>query len=444
VDFASRYETPLNAVWGRAHKLELEHRVELALLGALEAEGLAPAGAHAEAAAAVASGAVTLARTLEIEKETHHDIMAVVKALTEQCPVHGGYVHFGATSQDVNDTVLALQVGECRAALLGAVRALRAQLTRLATAHRDTVTIGRTHGQHAIPITMGFKFANYLYEFSVVEAFLERAAVPAKFSGAVGTFASVGTDAVQGRIMAALGLAAAPISTQVVSRLHLADFLFALSALAAALERLGKEIRNLQRSEINELSEGFAPGQVGSSTMPQKRNPHKSERVCGLARIVRAQLAPALETVSLEHERDLTNSSTERVTLPAATCLAHYITTEMVAILAKLAVDERAVAANLHAGGGRQLSERVMLALAAKLGRQPAHEVLKVLANAPDFPAALKGHAAVAAALTPAEIDALLTPETYVGLAPAVVDRVVKSHGVPGAVAAAGAGARKE
>ena len=236
-----RYVTPLNDIFSRAHKLALEHRVELALLKALGDEGLVPPAAHAEAAAAIASGPVTLERTLAIEKETHHDIMAVVKAISEQCPTHGGFVHFGATSQDVNDTVTALQLQACKDALLAATGVVRAHLTRLAARYRDTPAIGRTHGQHAIPITMGFKFANYLYEVTVAEGFLERVAVVAKFSGAVGTFASLGTASVQASIMAQLGLAAAPISTQVVSRLHYADFVFALGAIAAA-ERDGDAV----------------------------------------------------------------------------------------------------------------------------------------------------------------------------------------------------------
>jgi adenylosuccinate lyase len=257
-----RYATPLHDVFSRQHKLDLEHRVELALLVALAESGLIPAEAPEEVRGVLASGAVTLARTLEIEKETHHDIMAVVKAISEKCPKFGGFVHYGATSQDVNDTVTALQLAECKAVLLEAVGAVRGHLTRLAETHRDTVTIGRTHGQHAIPITMGFKFANYLYEVTVAESFLARVSIVAKFSGAVGTFASLGTAAVQASIMRQLGLTPAPISTQVVSRLHYAEFVFALSAIAAALERLGKEIRNLQRSEINELSEGFGDKQV--------------------------------------------------------------------------------------------------------------------------------------------------------------------------------------
>jgi hypothetical protein len=264
-----RYNTPLNHIFSRAHKLALEHKVELALLKALGESGLIPVEAHAEAAAAVASGAITLERTLAIEKETHHDIMAVVKAMTEKCPTHGGFIHYGATSQDVNDTVTALQLQACKDALLVATGEVRAQLTRLSERYRELPTIGRTHGQHAIPITMGFKFANYLYEMTVAESFLARVQVVAKFSGAVGTFASLGTAAVQESIMKQLGLTAAPISTQVVSRLHYADFVFALSAIAGALERLGREIRNLQRSEINELSEGFDAKQVGGG----KRGP---------------------------------------------------------------------------------------------------------------------------------------------------------------------------
>lgn len=214
-----------------------------------------------------------------------------------------------------------------------------------------------------------------------------------------------------------------------MTRLHMLDFVFALTAISAALERLAKEIRNLQRTEINELSEGFGEKQVGSSTMPQKRNPHKSERVCGIARIIRSQLDPALETVSLEHERDLTNSSTERISLPTAACLTHYILSEMHKILAVLHVDEESVDKNLRSGGGKQLAERIMMALAGKLGRQAAHEILRVHASKDDFVGALKADERVASALTTAELDALLDPTTYVGLAPQVVDSVLATFG---------------
>ena len=329
MDFAERYRTPLSDLFTRQHKLELEWRVELALLKALSTLQLIPSAAYSTLKSNVDRGLVTLERTLAIEQETHHDIMAMVKAMSETSPEYGGFVHYGATSQDINDTVIALQLNAAKSLLLSACAAVRAQLTALSLRYQSLVSIARTHGQHAIPITMGFKFANFLYELSYAESLLARVHIPGKFGGAVGTFASLGTKDVERLIMEELGLQAVPISTQVVSRLHIADFIFACSAIAATLERLGKEIRNLQRTEISETMEGFAAGQVGSSTMPQKRNPHKSERVCGLAREVRSALGPALETVSVEHERDLTNSSVERITIPRAAVLTHYCLLEV-------------------------------------------------------------------------------------------------------------------
>ncbi|KAA0157081.1 hypothetical protein FNF29_00433 [Cafeteria roenbergensis] len=431
MDWTDRYTTPLAEVFTRGHKLALEHRVELALLKALGKLGKVPAEAYDEVKAAVDAGKVTLERTLEIERETHHDIMAMVKAMGEQAPTHGGLVHYGATSQDINDSVMALQLGECRDELLASCRHVRAELTRLAKAHRTTVCIGRTHGQHAVPVTMGFKFANHLYELAEAERFLERVKLLGKFHGAVGTFASLGgSDDVKRLVMEELGLEAAPITTQVVSRLHLADFVFALSAITAALERLGKEVRNLQRTEVGELMEGFGAKQVGSSTMPQKRNPHKSERICGLARVVRAQIQPLMETVALEHERDLTNSSLERVVLPTGIVLTHYILLEARNLLQKLCVLPEGVERNLRAGKGAQLAERIMMALADRLGRQEAHEILRTTASAGDFEAALLANDKVMSVLSPEDITSLLDPETYTGRAPVLVDEIVAAYGV--------------
>jgi adenylosuccinate lyase len=373
---------------------------------------------------------VTLERTLAIEKDTHHDIMAMVKAMAEQAPTHGGFVHYGATSQDINDTVLALQLTECRNELVRSCRAVRRELTRIAVAHRDTACIGRTHGQHAIPVTMGFKFANFLYELTEAQGFLERVKLLGKFHGAVGTFASLGgSDAVKRLVMKELGLTAAPITTQVVSRLHLADFAFALSAMTAALERLGKEVRNLQRTEVSELMEGFGAKQVGSSTMPQKRNPHKSERICGLARVVRAQVQPLLETVALEHERDLTNSSLERIVLPTAVVLCHYCLVEAQKLLEQLTMLPEGMERNLLSGGGRQVAERIMMALADKLGRQEAHELLRTTASEADFEAALRTHPTISESLSSEELTHLLDPRTYTGRAGVLVDEIVAEYG---------------
>lgn len=430
MDFSDRYKTPLATIFTRQRKLEYEWQVELALIKGLCDTGKIPAEAYPTLKKIIESGVVTLERTLAIESETHHDIMAMVKAIAEQSPEFGGFVHLGATSQDVNDTVTALQIGESQRMLLEAIRACKEQLTKLAEKHKNVVTIARTHGQHAIPITMGFKFANYLYEMSCAERLMQRVEVPGKFGGAAGTFASLGTQDVQAVIMKELGIQAAPISTQVVSRVHIAEYIFACSSVAAVLERLGKEIRNLQRTEIGETMEGFGANQVGSSTMPQKRNPHKSERVCGLARDIRSALAPALETIGLEHERDLTNSSVERSTIPRASILTHYILLEMTKILTVLEVDLDAVERNLNLMGGKQLSERIMIACAHKLGRQEAHEILRTLTSRTDFVQALRSDPRITSVMTPAELDDILDPHTYIGLAPQIVESIVKNYGV--------------
>jgi adenylosuccinate lyase len=497
MDWASRYDTPITALFSRQHKLHLEHRVELALLRAHAELGRVPMEAYTELKAAVdgacarrsgggwACGALggraraarswqgdarTHARDRARHAPRHHghgqgdecvgsrwewggarrgraraDFFSAplpvlgwkawnpsARCAGEQSEKYGGYVHLGATSQDINDTVMALQLDEARASLLRATARVRWGLTRLAVRHRDLASIGRTHGQHAIPITMGFKFANFLYELSVAEGFLRRVALLGKFSGAVGTFAAVGgSDALMRRVLSILGVAPVPISTQVVSRLHVADYCFGVVGIAAALERLARELRNLQRTEIGETSEGFGAKQVGSSTMPQKRNPHKSERVCGIARVVRAQLAAVVETVPLEHERDLTNSSVERIALATALGLTHFAASEMAAVVKDLRVHEDAVRRNLALQGGRAMSERVMMALADKIGRQEAHEILRLLSKADgDFAAALKADARVAAVLSPADVDALLDPATYIGRAQTSVDEIVAAYGL--------------
>eukprot|EP01027_Heterolobosea_sp_BB2_P012093 GEZU01017544.1.p2 GENE.GEZU01017544.1~~GEZU01017544.1.p2 ORF type:complete len:441 (-),score=162.52 GEZU01017544.1:2344-3666(-) len=431
MSFSERYQTPISSIWSSEHRLRCQLRVELALLKALAETGTGnvPMEAYTELKAAVDAGKVTLARVNELEKQTHHDIMAMVMALTEQSPKYGGFVHFGATSQDINDTVSAIQLTESKKMLLQGVDNVKAELHRLAETYKNLACIARTHGQHAIPTTMGFKFANFLYELSVAREYLARAKTEiGKMAGAVGTFASVGSTAVQEATMRELGLECPPITTQVVSRLHMAEYLFSLTAIAAVLEKLCKELRNLQRTEIAEVAEGFVGTQVGSSTMPQKKNPHKSERVCGLARIVRSQLMPQVETVSLEHERDLTNSSVERVTLEVATVVTHYMLLETTKILQGLVVDEAKVKENLHLLQGNQLAERLMIALTDKLpgGRQEAHSLLKKYAHSAEgVKGMIKDPAIKQHFESEAEFEKLLEPETYIGLAPQIVDSVI-------------------
>lgn len=432
MSWASRYQTPLSEVFSTEKRVAYQLQVELALLKALCAQKLAPEQAHKTLSKAVNEGKVTTARVQELEQETHHDIMAMVMALSEQSKDFGGYVHLGATSQDINDTVTALQLVQSKQQLLEAVDAVRRELTRLSLEHRDTACIGRTHGQHAVPTTIGFKFANFLYEVSVAREYLARAQVDiGKFSGAVGTCAALDTTRIQEDVLTELGLKVPPITMQVLTRLHYTEYIFALSAIAAALEKLCKEIRNLQRTEINEFCEGFAAKQVGSSTMPQKRNPHKSERVCGLARMVRAQLQPQMETVALEHERDLTNSSVERITLSNSTVITHYILLESRKILASLAVDHESVKKNLYLLNGDQLAERIMVALTNKLpgGRQEAHHLLKKYAHSTGVRSIIEDQY-VAQHIPREDFEKLLDPETYLGRAGEIIDNVVKQYGV--------------
>jgi len=255
---------------------------------------------------------VKLQRVNEIEAEIHHDLMAMVKALSEQCPKYGGFVHLGATSYDIEDTATALVMKRAIGRIGKRLGETAKILRRLAIEHKRTVCIGRTHGQHAVPTTYGLKFAIYYREVKRHLLRLQQAeemVSVGKMAGATGTMATFGGNGrrLQALVMKELGLKAAEASKQVVQRDRHAQAIFALAMVAATLEKMAQEIRNLQRNEIGELAEPFARKQVGSSTMPQKRNPHKSERICSLARLVRANVAVAMENVALEHERDLTN-----------------------------------------------------------------------------------------------------------------------------------------
>lgn len=391
---------------------------------------------------AIASGKVTLERASQLEKQLGHDVLAMVTSIVEQVPPEiGSFVHMGATSQDLNDTVLALQLAEAKHMLLVASMNVRRELTRLAVQYRDLACLGRTHGQQSLPVTLGFKFANFLYEVAMAETFLQRVQVYGKLSGTVGTHASIGPAGIgiQKAVMEALGINAAPISTQTVTRLYISDFVFALTSVASALERIAKEVRNLQRTEIAELCEGGAALDLASlAGSSSKRNPHKSERICGLARVVRSQLGPVLESSALEHERDLTHSSVERISLPTAACLTHYMLLETSKVLATLAVDVDHIRANLYAGGGRQVGERVLAALEARVGRGAAHDMLKKHTGVLDFSASVRADAVISGVIPPTDLDALLDPATYVGQAPAIVDDIVKMYGAPVVVVGGG------
>ncbi len=383
--FEERYATEMNAVFNDSTKLKKWMEVEVALARAHASLGDIPKEAPAQIERA--AGKVRKERVDEIEAEIHHDLMAMVRALTEQAGDAGRYVHLGATSYDIEDTATALIFMDGIDLLDGHLDALARTLKKLALENRDLVCVGRTHGQHAVPTTYGMKFALYYQELKrdrqrLAEA-RSRIAV-GKMSGAVGTMATFGKDGprIQKLVMKELGLAEDPITNQVIQRDRHAETICALALSAALLEKIGKEIRNLQRTEISELSEGFGKKQVGSSTMPHKRNPHKSERVCSLARLVRANVQTAIENIALEHERDLTNSANERAIFAESFIAVDYMCLEMTKILGSLDFYPDNIRRNLELTGGLIMAERVMIHLVdTGMGRQEAHELVRGLAQ---------------------------------------------------------------
>ncbi|MFQ6051397.1 MAG: adenylosuccinate lyase [Candidatus Hydrothermarchaeota archaeon] len=379
---------------------------------------------------------VKIERVKEIDKIIQHDLMAVVKALAEVCGDYGEYVHLGATSSDILDTALALQFRDALKIVEKDLKEIRKLLTKLAEEHRETVLVGRTHGQHAIPTTLGLKFAIWAMEFDRHLERLEESRkriLVGKMSGAVGTQAGLGEKAieVQKLTMEYLGLKPAMVSNQVIQRDRHAELIMLLSLIASTLEKIGKEIRNLQRTEIRELEEPFLEEQVGSSTMPHKRNPYRSERVCGLARILRSNVLPALENIALEHERDLTNSSCERVIIPETFLLLDEMLKTMRYVLENLITYPENMKKNLLLSKDLIMSERIMLFLAKKgLGRQKAHEIVRVssmtaFTKKMDLKEVLLENEEVKAIVTEKELEEILDPFNYIGTAREQVDMVV-------------------
>ena len=372
---------------------------------------------------------VKVERVKEIEKEIKHDIASLVRALSELCGPSGAYVHLGATSYDIVDTANASQLKDALEVIEKRLVEFKVILQKQALLHKDTAMIGRTHGQHALPITLGFKFAVWGYEINRhIERLHEckKRVLVGKVSGAVGTQAGLGEHAeqIQELVMNRLGLQAAEISTQIVQRDRYAELICIYASVASSLENFATEIREMQRPEIAEMFESIeAKKQVGSSTMPHKQNPETCERVCGLARIVRSLSTTSLEDMVTWHERDITQSSAERFILPESNILLDYILTLMCNIAANLRVDSERMLANLSLTQGRAMSESVMMALAKKgVNRQDAHEMLRKLTiqsalDKKDFKQVLLEDKFVSSKLTEKEIDHALNPKNYLGTA---------------------------
>lgn len=434
------FSDEMRAIFDEEARLDNWLKVEAALARAHAELGHIPAAAAREISRKATTKQVKLARVKEIEDEIHHDLMAMVRALTEVCEGDAGrFVHLGATSYDIEDTALALQLN----AALNVIRRLTMETRNLlldwAERTRELVCVGRTHGQHAVPTTFGLKFAIWACEFhravERLDQLIPRLRV-GQMTGATGTQASFGKDAIelQRLIMADLDLQPVLVSNQVIQRDRHAEAVFVLALIASAGEKIAAEIRNLQRTEIGEIFEPFAAKQVGSSTMPQKRNPHKCERICSIARIVRSLVAPAMENIPLEHERDLTNSAAERIIFPESFILTDYLLRQLQGVLQGLVVDEKRIRRNLELTGGLIMSERVMLGLTeCGMGRQEAHEVLRQAAGAAfstDQPLReiLGRNPHVMKLLSADDLEKLLDPAGYIGTAVEQVQCVLRNY----------------
>ena len=403
---------------------------------------MAPATAYDISAQEISNAVkgVKLSRVKEIEAEINHDVMAMIKAMAELSGDSGSYVHLGATSNDITDTALALQLKEFVKFLSEDLVNLKKVLLGLARKHRTTVCIGRTHAQHSIPTTYGLKFAIFASEVQRHIQRLEQTKpriLVGKMSGAVGTQASFGKKGIeiQELVMNDLGINAAMVSNQVIQRDRHAEFLLLLALVAQSMNKIATEIRNLQRTEIAEVSEGFAKKQVGSSTMPHKRNPIIAERICGLTRVIKADAMASLDNIPLWHERDLTNSSCERVIIPEACVLTDYVLNLSINLLENLVFDKDNIEKNLNLSQGRIMAESLMIKMVEKgVGRQEAHEMLRKDAMKSHeagipFKDVLLNDKKVMKHLSEKELTSALDPKNYTGTAKEQVDGILKELG---------------
>jgi len=374
----ARYTRPEMAeVWSQQRKMECWLEVELAATEAWAEEGVVPAEAAAECRA---KAAFTVEAVAERERVTDHDVAAFVDVVAASVGEHGRWVHYGLTSSDVLDTALALQLRQAGEVVLGSARAYRDALVERALEQRDTLCVGRTHGVHAEPTTFGLRLAGFAFEadrnLQRLDNAFEQLAV-GKLSGAVGTYASV-PPAVEARVMERLGLVREDVATQVVPRDRHAVLTSRIAIAGGGLERFATEVRNLQRTEVREVEEPFAAGQKGSSAMPHKRNPIRTERITGLARVLRGYAQAGLENIALWHERDISHSGAERVILPDATIGLDYMQSLAAGVAEGMTIRADRMRENLELTHGALFSQRALTALVESgMTRDDAYRVVQ-------------------------------------------------------------------
>ena len=434
-----RYGTPeMKAVWEQESKLQNMLKVEAALAKAEGEIGLIPKEAADEINKKATTEYVKQERVDEIERATNHDIGALMKALEEVCDNGAGeYVHYGSTSNDIIDSSQSLQLKDSIEIIREKIIKLIKILIDLAQEHKNTVTIGRTHGQHALPTTYGMKFAIYIDELirqlERLDLTKEHVCV-GMMTGAVGTTAALGETGydIHMRVSEILGLNPVHISNQVVQRDNHAEYVMTLANLCSTLEKMALEVRNLQRTELSEVGEKFDPEkQMGSSTMPHKRNPITGERICGVARVVKSYVNAALQNNPLWHERDLTNSSCERIILPESAILTDYILNLSIKLFSKLDFYEENIERNLNASNGLVMAERFMSKLTQKgMGRQSAYALVRrcamdAYAENTGLREMVSKQEEILKYMSLEEIDETLDPHTYLGSSNKFVDNVI-------------------
>jgi adenylosuccinate lyase len=394
-------------------------------LPGLLGEGQGPTAAELDA---IRGARFTVAAVDERELTTDHDMAAFVDVLAASAGEAGRWIHFGLTSSDVLDTALALQLRAVGEVVVPGARALTDALVVRAREHASTLCVGRTHGVHAEPTTFGVKLAGFAFEAHRNAKRLERAfaqVVVGAISGAVGTYAATSPD-FEARVLARLDIAREDVSTQVVARDRHGELLQAIALAGAGLERFATEVRHLQRTEVRELQEPFRAGQKGSSAMPHKRNPIKSEQISGLARVLRGNAQAALENVALWHERDISHSSVERVILPDSTILLDYLQHRTIALVEGMVVNEERMRGNLELTHGALFSQRVLLALVeAGRARDDAYRIVQELAQrAWDTGTPLRELLAADDRAAGLDLDAIFTYDHYVRYAEEIVRRL--------------------
>ncbi len=422
-------------VLSEENRLRKMLEIEKALLEALHELGLVDEKCVNKAKEITLEDVGGVEKIQKIEKKIGHDIMALVKAFSDALGDCAQFVHFGATSNDIIDTAWALVVRDALKVIKRKLVKLIEKLLELAEKYEDIVMVGRTHGQHAVPITFGFKLMNHALEIALGLERLqecEKRVIVGKMAGAVGTMAAwrgKGLE-IERAVMEKLGLKPVEISTQIVSRDRFAELICDLAIIASSIARFAEEVRNLQRPEILEVAEGFSEKrQVGSSTMPHKRNPIKAERICGLAKVMRGFVIPALENIILWHERDLTNSSSERIIITHSLAIMDQILEDALSLISGLVVYEENMKRNLKLTKGLNMAESIMIALTLKgMPRNEAHELIRRLSmkayreNRP-LKEVLIEEKRVLEFLSENEIEDLLNPEKYLGNYKELIER---------------------